>query len=129
MYYRYMRFFNNGTVLYALNTTHPNDMSRNLKPGLPDDKKIYLGYYELTGRQLTVDVALHYCKMSFQLTIQDAQEDPLNGWVGKNNVLTLDSHECTSLQSNTPGVEDQRVLFHNNDHCNNFVFWRQWYWQ
>ena len=60
-----MRFFNNGTLLYALNTTHPKDMTRNLKLGLPEEKKIFLGYYDLVGRRLTVRVALHYCTMHF----------------------------------------------------------------
>ena len=122
-----MRFFNNGTVLYAVNTISPKDMTQNLKAGLPIEKKIFLGYYELVGRKLTVQVKLHYCTMHFELNIKDAQEDPLNGWIGKYNILDLESHSCTSLQTNTPGMDEQRVLFHNRDN-NQFVFWRQWYW-
>ena len=119
-----MRFYNDGPVLYAMNTVHPKDMIKQLKSGLPEEKKRFRGSYTLTGRRLEVTVALHYCVMYFSLTIQDADD----GWVGKHNMLTLESHSCSSLQSDTPGFIDQRILFNNNYDNSNFLFWRQWYW-
>jgi hypothetical protein len=55
-YYRYMRFFNDGRVLYALSTTHPSQMALLLKNFSPQDKKVYDGFYTLTGRRLDVQV-------------------------------------------------------------------------
>ncbi len=55
-YYRYLRFFNNGSLLYALNTVHPYDMEKQLKLGVPEDRKIFFGYYKLSGRKVEVEV-------------------------------------------------------------------------
>lgn len=123
-YYRYMRFYNDGHLLYAMNTVHPTDMARQLRPGVAEEKKIYVGTYTLTGRRLEVSVQLHYCTMFFTLSVQDADD----GWVGKHNMLTLESHSCGGIQSDTPGAFDQRVMFHNNHEICNYLFWRQWYW-
>ena len=51
-----MRFFNDGRILYALNTVPPVDMARILQSGLPEDKKVHLGYYTLQGRKLEIEV-------------------------------------------------------------------------
>lgn len=119
-----MRFYNDGRMLYAMNTIHPHDMARQLKSGQPDEKKIYLGTYTLTGRRLEVSVQLHYCVMFFSLSVQDADD----GWIGKHNMLSLESHSCSAIQSDTPGSYDQRVMFNNNHEICNYLFWRQWYW-
>ena len=51
-----MRFFNNGQMLYALNTVDPHEMANQLRNGTPEENKIYLGYYKLVGRNLEVEV-------------------------------------------------------------------------
>lgn len=60
IYFRYLRFFNNGSVLYALSTVEPHVMTRQLLSGLPEEKRIFLGHYTLRGRNLEIEVTICY---------------------------------------------------------------------
>jgi hypothetical protein len=105
-YYRYMRFFNDGRVLYALNTVHPEEMAKQLSHGLPEPKKLFEGRYVSTGSHVDVEVEMHYCRMYFTLEISDADD----GYIGKHNVLHLTSHACTSLEQQLQQQQYQQHL-------------------
>ena len=51
-----MRFFDDGLVLYALNTVDPHTMEKSLKRGLPEHKKLFLGRFWISKRDVTVEV-------------------------------------------------------------------------
>jgi hypothetical protein len=87
-YYRHMRFFENGQMLYSLDIADPHDMVRLLEPGQPIPRRLYAGTYTLTRDIVTVEVPLHYCDMRFELQI--TSED--DGFRGNHNGLRLISH-------------------------------------
>jgi hypothetical protein len=51
-----MRFFDDGRVLYSLDTVEPDDMIKHLKKGIPIDKRVYEGKYTVTRREVNVEV-------------------------------------------------------------------------
>lgn len=87
-YYRHMRFFENGQMLYSLDIADPQDMTRILEPGQAIPRRLYSGTYTLTRDMVLVEVPLHYCEMRFELQI--TSED--DGFQGNHNGLRLISH-------------------------------------
>ena len=55
-FYRHMRFFDHGKVLYSLDTVEPDDMAKLLKTGTAIPKKIFEGRYTLNKREVNVEV-------------------------------------------------------------------------
>lgn len=55
-FYRHMRFFDNGRMLYSLDTVEPDDMAKHLVLGSEVPKKIFEGKYTLIGKQVHVEV-------------------------------------------------------------------------
>ena len=56
-----MRFFDNGRMLYSLDTVEPDDMAKHLVLGSEVPKKIFEGKYTLIGKQVHVEViAQHF---------------------------------------------------------------------
>ena len=51
-----MRFFDNGRMLYSLDTVEPDDMAKHLVLGSEVPKKIFEGKYTLIGKQVHVEV-------------------------------------------------------------------------
>lgn len=103
-FYRHMRFFEDGRVLYSLDTLEPDDMAKILELGVSIPKRVYEGHYTLTRRDVVVEVPMHYCIMRFELLLHDADD----GFVGKHNMLKLISH--SSIPSNSRW-NNERVYF------------------
>jgi hypothetical protein len=55
-YYRHMRFFDHGKVLYALDITEPEDMVRVFAAAAPVPKRVFVGTYTLVKNRLRVEV-------------------------------------------------------------------------
>jgi len=87
-YYRHMRFFNDGLMLYSMDIADPYDMARVLETGVPIPKRVFVGNYCLSGRELAVTVQMHYATMYFKLLVLDGDD----GYIGKHNMLTLVEH-------------------------------------
>jgi hypothetical protein len=51
-----MRFFDDGRMLYSLDTVEPDDMAKHLVLGSEVPKKIFEGKYTLIGKQVHVEV-------------------------------------------------------------------------
>ena len=52
-----MRFFDNGRMLYSLDTIEPEDMAKHLAPATETPKKIFEGSYTLVGKNVHVEVS------------------------------------------------------------------------
>ena len=55
-FYRHMRFFDDGRMLYSLDTVEPDDMAKHLTLGAVVPKKIFEGKYTLVGKTVHVEV-------------------------------------------------------------------------
>jgi hypothetical protein len=58
-FYRHMRFFDHGRVLYSLDTVEPDDMAKQLRTGQPATKRIFEGTYTLNKREVNVQVLVN----------------------------------------------------------------------
>lgn len=95
-FYRHMRFFNDGYVLYSMDIIDPYDIDKLLKQSIPIYKRVYEGCYSFSGRgEVIVEVILHYCVMRFKLKIMDGDD----GYIGKHNMLKLIEHSSIVLSS------------------------------
>ena len=56
-FYRHMRFLDHGYVLYNMDVIDPYDIPRYLTSGLPQYRRIYEGRYQLSGKELIVEVS------------------------------------------------------------------------
>ena len=61
-----MRFFDNGRMLYSLDTVEPEDMAKHLALATETPKKIFEGSYTLVGKKVHVEVS----NINIYLTIQ-----------------------------------------------------------
>ena len=52
-----MRFFDNGRMLYSLDTIEPEDMAKHLAPATETPKMIFEGSYTLVGKNVHVEVS------------------------------------------------------------------------
>lgn len=52
-----MRFFDDGRMLYSLDTVEPEDMAKHLNLGVVVPKKIFEGTYTLVGKNVHVEVS------------------------------------------------------------------------
>ena len=52
-----MRFFDNGRMLYSLDTIEPEDMAKHLALATETPKKIFEGSYTLVGKKVHVEVS------------------------------------------------------------------------
>ena len=52
-----MRFFDDGRMLYSLDTVEPEDMAKHLNLGTVVPKKIFEGTYTLVGKNVHVEVS------------------------------------------------------------------------
>jgi hypothetical protein len=102
-FYRHMRFYNDGYMLYSMDTTDPWDMSKYLEAGVPVYRRIYEGHYSLAGNDLVVEVILHYCVMRFKMKVLDGDD----GYIGKHNMLTIVEHSSVPL---TPQQRQEQQL-------------------
>jgi F-box only protein C-terminal region len=59
-FYRHMRFFDDGRMLYSLDTVEPEDMAKNLVLGTVVPKKIFEGKYTLVGKNVHVEVGAEF---------------------------------------------------------------------
>ena len=89
-FYRHMRFYENGDVLYSLNTKDPWDFpfGRNMQP---TSKKIFAGKYKCKGKLVAVTVDTHYSTVSFELQVLDGCESYSN-YAGNHSVLQIIKH-------------------------------------
>lgn len=51
-----MRFFDNGRVLYSLDTVEPDEMEKHLQHGVGVPQRIFEGKYTLVGKSVFVEV-------------------------------------------------------------------------
>lgn len=51
-----MRFFDNGRMLYSLDTVEPDEMEKHLLHGVEVPQRIFEGKYVLVGRDVFVEV-------------------------------------------------------------------------
>ena len=54
-----MRFFDDGRMLYSLDTVEPDDMAKHLILGTVVPKKIFEGRYTLVGKTVHVEVSYY----------------------------------------------------------------------
>ena len=89
-FYRHMRFFEGGDMLYSLNTKDPWDhpFGKSMQP-IP--KKVFVGKYKCKGRNVTVTVDTHYCTVIFELVVLDGC-DSYSQYAGKHSVLQIIKH-------------------------------------
>jgi len=59
-FYRHLRFYNNGRVLYSLDIVNPWDITALLGQGRPVPKKIFEGTYAAKGREVVDSVNMAY---------------------------------------------------------------------
>ena len=132
-YYRHLRFFNNGKVLYSLDVIEPNHIARLLESGETIAKRVFLGTYSLRRNEIRVEIKLHYCDMIFDLLLQDGDD----GYIGKHNMLTLLSHSSVSHAAPPvrlpAGMVMEQIpsnLVHYHIPINaNFRFYRFWHFR
>lgn len=55
-FYRHLRFFDHGRVLYSLDILEPLEMAKLLAPATPVPKRIFEGRYVIAKREVTVEV-------------------------------------------------------------------------
>lgn len=55
-FYRHLRFFDHGRVLYSLDIVEPLEMVKLLAPAAPVPKRIFEGQYTIARREVTVEV-------------------------------------------------------------------------
>ena len=93
VYYRYLYFQENGTLLYALTPTPPHDMIRRLKrvqlTNEPDRAAVW-GTFQVQGKHVTVLAKQEWQTVKLELTIQ--AESP---W-GRFGALSFDRHLTSS---------------------------------
>eukprot|EP00548_Thalassiothrix_antarctica_P001216 CAMPEP_0194141802 /NCGR_PEP_ID=MMETSP0152-20130528/11177_1 /TAXON_ID=1049557 /ORGANISM="Thalassiothrix antarctica, Strain L6-D1" /LENGTH=371 /DNA_ID=CAMNT_0038840545 /DNA_START=20 /DNA_END=1135 /DNA_ORIENTATION=+ len=89
VYYRYILFLENGTVLYALVSAAPHEMVRRLlkilRTGGPDRAVVH-GNYIVKGTSVTVTAKQEWQHVKFNLTVQ-----PNSHW-GRFGALSFDRH-------------------------------------
>lgn len=88
-FFRHMRFYDNGNILYSLSITDPWDTP--FKSMQPVDKKIFVGRYHAMGNKIEIEVQTHYCVICFSLEILDGSAS-YSQYKGKHSVLRILSH-------------------------------------
>jgi hypothetical protein len=117
-FYRHLRFYNNGRVLYSLDIVNPWDIAALLGQGRPIPKKIFEGTYAAKGREVIVSVNMAYCLMQFYLVILDGKEG-YSRYKGSHSILRLTKHVQV-----VRGITTEFPLPINAD----FRFFREWDW-
>lgn len=65
-----MRFFDNGRMLYSLDTVEPEDMAKHLALAIETPKKIFEGSYTLVGKKVHVEVSDSNIYLTIQPSVQ-----------------------------------------------------------
>lgn len=94
-YYRHLRFFDDGRVLYSPDIIEPDVIEKQMLAAMPVPKRLYEGTYTLVGQKLSVTVELHYCIVLFELLLCNGDD----GYRGHHNMLLLKSHASMSLNN------------------------------
>lgn len=115
-YYRHLRFYNNGRVLYNLDIHTPQEISKLLKIGHSNsNKKLYEGKYYLKKNYLWIEIPLPYCIIVFECLLLHSSNDLYNSkhpeyayyiteeekkqYCGYFNVLKLIAHYSRPINS------------------------------
>jgi hypothetical protein len=139
-FYRYMRFLENGKMLYSLEVIEPELMARHLKRGVGLAKKVFEGTYSVCKREVCVEVEMHYAMVYFTLLITNSED----GFEGSFNTLRIVEHSSAAILGGrgrghappTPapplppgmapfGAERIRHRLPTNS---DMQFWRYWNW-
>ena len=103
VYYRYLHFCENGTVMYALTPLGPHEMIPKLlkmkQMGSPD-KRIVIGRYEVCKTIVRVWAELEWCHILFGMNIITDAEQCLGG--GRFSKLSLLKHQTSSTDFDDP---------------------------
>lgn len=92
-FYRHLRFFDNGKVLYSLDVVDPWDAFRIFKRGTAVPKKVYEGTYTLAGHDVTLEIDCKYAIMFFRLILANGCDGSDLGYSGSFNLLKLIEHK------------------------------------
>jgi len=90
-FYRHLRFFDEGKVLYSLDVVDPWDAFRILKKGTKC-KKVYEGKFTIAGCKVSCEIDCQYATMFFQLILANGCEGSDLGYIGSFNLLKLVEH-------------------------------------
>lgn len=116
-FYRYLRFYNNGDVLYSLATSTQHDVIDHLATGRDIPKRIFKGHYTLLRNEVTVRFETHYSLIEFKLLLT-------NSICGHHNRLHLIQH--TTATSGANGFGEPNYL--RVPEFNEFEYYREWNW-
>ena len=117
IFYRHLRFYDDGKCLYSLSVTDP--WSSPFKDMRPIDKKIYCGQYFAKGRNVEVHIDTHYCSIEFTLQILDGDQS-YSKYGGNHSVLRIISHRQL--------IMGQSTEFSLPINCD-LRFYRRWFWR
>lgn len=92
-FYRYMRFLENGKMLYSLEVVEPELLAKHLKRGVGMPKKIFEGTYSVCRREVCVEVEMHYAMVYFKLQIMNSED----GFEGSFNTLRILEHASAAI--------------------------------
>lgn len=126
-YFRHFRFFDDGRLLYSLGPTDEKEISGSMGAATCIPRKFCEGHYCICGKEIRVEVKLHYSYVYFTLVIRDGKDyysntglssgmrSNRNGnrkdfgdaeeYRGKFNTLQLVSHSSLPL-SHTRGTSE-----------------------
>ncbi|KAL7561917.1 hypothetical protein ACA910_022478 [Epithemia clementina (nom. ined.)] len=110
VYYRYIYFQENGSVLYALTASPPHEMFRrflkvSLNPKSFEDPSIVLGSYQVQKTQVTVQAKQEWQHVCLELTIR-----PEYSFHGRWGYLSFDRH-MTSTTNNFEAWSPDRITY------------------
>lgn len=99
--YRNLRVYLDGFILYSLGTIEPWSTSDQFCSGSPIYKEVFEGRYTLSGRDVIIDIFLHYGIVQFKCRIKNGDD----GYVGNHNMLTIYEHSCLDFS------RDDKLLY------------------
>lgn len=102
-FYRYLRFFLDGTCLYALTTSSSESLRKELLRGKPIEKILYAGQYIVCKGEAIVQVCTHYSNVRFRMKISHANDDTESCCKGNHNRLIILEHHTSALS--TPMID------------------------
>lgn len=139
-FFRYMRFFPDGHMLYALNNSYPTEVIPLFDSALPIPKKLFCGEYKIRRNHVYVEIPTHYSVIRFVLQIESLSAELEGGndeaYAGNFNVLKILEHKTASfeqLEGHGLGLDGEAdppgtwVSLQLPDYCN-MKFYRQWQW-
>lgn len=131
VYYRYMYFFENGQVLYALTTSSPLEMVGRIKNMIVDaecnDKHLVWGRYEVSKYDIQVRAKHSWCNviLDLRLIATPHSTNALSKTGGKFCTMALVRHRTsTVVDFDENGFGDEKKDDDEMQRDNNYIWWK-----